>query len=392
MILILKIKKTKRKIVIINILLCLLFAACSSKIEKLNRQADEAINSVLEKYDYAGFAVVAVNENEIAYSNEFGLKNIETQEKIGKDDLFRIASISKTFTSTAIMQLYEQGKFNLDDDISDALGYSVRNPKFPDIKITYKMLLSHTSSLSDAEGYFDYDILKPEVNPNYANAYWDYAPGEKYNYCNLGFNLLGALVEIHSELRFDVYIRQNMLIPLGIIDAGFNVDSLDHSKFVKIYTRQDSVWVESADAYKSRSAEMENYALGKNAILFSPTGGMKISASNLAKWMLCRMNYGKFGDAQIIKEETSKLMFTPVAPTNGTSSYGLGIVISNDLVDGDTLIEHTGSAYGLTSAMFFNPDKKFGIVMITNGISPKNAEDKIIPNVLNAMYKVLVRE
>ncbi|MDR2125400.1 MAG: beta-lactamase family protein [Prevotellaceae bacterium] len=366
--------------------------SCNSKTETLNKQADEAIHRVLNNYDYTGLAVVVVSENRIAYSNEFGLKNIETQEKIGKNDLFRIASISKTFTSAAIMQLCEQGKFNLDDDISETLGYSVRNPKFPDAKITYKMLLSHTSSLSDAEGYFDYDILKPEINPNSANAYWDYAPGEKYNYCNLGFNLLGALVEIHSGLRFDTYVRKNLLIPLGIIDAGFNVDSLDNSKFVKIYTRQDSVWVESTDAYKSRSAEMKNYEIGKNTVLFSPTGGMKISAANLAKWMLCRMNYGKLGDAQIIKEETAKLMLTPVEPTNGTSSYGLGIMVSTDLVEGDTLAGHTGSAYGLISAMFFNADKKFGVVMITNGISPKNGKDEIISDIINAMYKVFTVE
>ncbi|MDR1197449.1 MAG: beta-lactamase family protein [Prevotellaceae bacterium] len=378
----------KKTVLIIIALTCLQFMACNSKVEKLSKQADTAINQVLDSYNCVGLAVAVVSENKIAYSNEFGLKNIETREKISKDDLFRIASISKTFTSAAIMQLCEQGKFNLNDDIGDALGYSVRNPNFPNVKITYGMLLSHTSSLSDAEGYFDYDILKPETNPNYENAYWNYAPGEKYNYCNLGFNLLGALVEIHSGLRFDVYIRQNLLIPLGITDAGFNIDSLENSKFVKIYTRQDSVWIESADAYKSRSAEMENYTLGKNTVLFSPTGGMKISAVNLAKWMLCRMNYGSLNNVKIIDEETSKLMFTPVEPTNGTSSYGLGIMVSKDLIEGDTLTGHTGSAYGLTSAMFFNPAEKFGVVMITNGSSPKNGQDKIIPDVINAMYKV----
>ncbi|MDR0420566.1 MAG: beta-lactamase family protein [Prevotellaceae bacterium] len=377
----------KRIILIITALICMQFVACNSKIEKLNKQANDAISQVLDNYDYVGLAVAVVNENKLVYSNEFGCKNMETQEQISKDDLFRIASISKTFTSTAIMQLYEQGKFNLDDDISDALGYSVRNPNFPNDKITYKMLLSHTSSLSDAEGYFNFDILKPEINPNYANAYWDYAPGEKYNYCNLGFNLLGALVEIHSGLRFDVYIRQNLLIPLGITDAGFNIDSLENSKFVKIYTRQDSAWVESTDAYKSRAAEMENYTLGKNAVLFSPTGGMKISATNLAKWMLCRMNYGSINNVKIIDEETSKLMFTPVEPTNGTSSYGLGITVSN-MVEGFTLTGHTGSAYGLLSAMFFNPNEKFGVVMITNGSAPKNGENKIISDIINAMYKV----
>ncbi|MDR3226091.1 MAG: beta-lactamase family protein [Prevotellaceae bacterium] len=379
----------KINLIIITVICCLSFAGCSAN---QNQQADEALNNVLNKYKYVGFAVAVVNDNKIIYSNEFGLKNLETQEKTAKDNLFRIASISKTFTSTAIMQLCEQGKFNLDDDISDALGYSVRNPKFPDAKITYKMLLSHTSSLSDAEGYFDYDILKPEINKNYGNAYWDYAPSEKYNYCNLGFNLLGALIEIHSGLRFDIYVRQNILLPLGINDAGFNIDSLDNTKFANIYTWQDSAWTESKDAYKSRAAEMENYTLGKNAILFSPTGGMKISAVNLAKWMLCRMNYGTLDGVQIISEKTSKQMFTPVEPTKGKSSYGLGIMVSTELVKGDTLVGHTGGAYGLTSAMFFNPDKKFGVVMITNGSTPINSEDKIIPDVVNAMYDVFKKK
>jgi CubicO group peptidase (beta-lactamase class C family) len=133
---------------------------------------------------------------------------------------------------------------------------------------------------------------------------------------------------------------------------------------------------------------MENYTLGKSTVLFSPTGGMKISALNLAKWMLCRMNYGSLNDVKIINEETAKQMFIPVELLKGESSYGLGIMISKDMVEGYTLVGHTGSAYGLTSAMFFNPDKKFGVVMITNGSSPKNGKDKIIPDVINAMHKV----
>jgi len=382
----------KKTIFFITGMICLFSIECSSKTAKLSQQADAAIDSVLNNYNYVGLAVAVVCNNQIVYSNEFGVKNIETREQINKDDLFRIASISKTFTAAAIMQLNEQGKFDLDDDISDALGYTVRNPRFPNERITYRMLLSHTSSLSDAEGYFNFDILKPEVNPNYANVYWDYAPSEQYNYCNLGFNLLGALVEIHSGTRFDIYIRKNILLPLGITEAGFNVDSLDNNKFVTLYDRRDSIWDESKDAYKSRADAMQNYILGKNTVLFSPTGGMKISATNLAKWMLCRMNYGTLDGTTIINEETSKLMFTPVRPTNGTSAYGFGIGVAKELVEGEILIGHTGSAYGLLSAMFFEPDKKFGVIIITNGASPKEGKNRIQADIINAMYQVFVNE
>lgn len=382
------------RIRIISFAVCCIAIVSCSKSGRFET-ADRALDAVLDNYRYVGLAVVVVKDNEVIYSSERGLKNIRTGEKIGKDDLFRIASISKTFTSTAIMQLYEQGCFDLDDDVSEALGYRVRNPAFPDAKITYRMLLSHTSSLSDAQGYFNYDILKPEYNPDYAKVYWDYAPGEKYNYCNLGFNLLGALVEIHSGERFDIYIRRHILLPLGINNAGFNVDSLDNSRFVSLYDRQDSVWIESEDAYQSRAAGMVNYEPGKDAILFSPTGGMKISATDLAKWMICRMNYGSLNGVRIISEASSKQMFTPVQPTKGESSYGLGLMVWNDLIEGETLIGHTGSAYGLLSTMFFDPVKKSGVVMICNGSAPINPEDSevnhIREDVVKALYGIATR-
>ncbi|MDR1782706.1 MAG: beta-lactamase family protein, partial [Dysgonamonadaceae bacterium] len=350
----------------------------------------KALSEVLDKYDYTGLAIAIVKDGKIVWSNEYGVKNLTTGKKIKKDDLFRIASISKTFTSSAIMQLYEKGKFALDDDISDALGFKVRNPRFPDAKITYRMLLSHTSSLSDAEGYFDYDVLKPDKNPNYAKAYWDYAPGGRYNYCNLGFNLLGALVEIHSGQRFDSYIRQNILLPLGIKDAGFCVDSLNAKKFVSLYNRENSQWIEQTEAYRSRADEMKNYVMGKNTVWFSPTGGMKISAVNLAKWMQCRMYYGTFNNKTVLKEETARLMLETVKPAEGKSSYGLGITHNDEYVAGERFYGHTGGAYGLLSAMFFIPEKKFGVAMMCSGSAAKEGQNRILADVIAAMYNVFM--
>jgi CubicO group peptidase (beta-lactamase class C family) len=389
----LKKNKMKKTNLFIALALCLFFTACCNKTENLHKKADAAIDSVLENYEYVGLAIMVVRDNQIVYSNQFGVRNIETQEKISPDDLFRIASISKTFTATAIMQLYEQGKFDLDDDISDALGYAVRNPRFPNEKITYRMLLSHTSSLSDAEGYFNFDILNPELNSNYANVFWDFAPGEEYRYCNLNFNLLGALVELHSGERFDNYIRQNLLLPLGMTGSGFNVDSLDNSKFVSLYMRRDGDWIEG-DAYASPSHRMENYVLGQTTVVFSPTGGLKTSSSELTKWMLCRMNFGTLDGVTIISEESARLMQTPVElKGGGTSSYGFGIGRATGFIEGETLFGHNGNAYGLLSGMFFEPDKKFGIVLLTSGSAPKEeGENTIIKDIISAVLQVFIKE
>ena len=134
-------------------------------------------------------------------------------------------------SATAIMQLIEQKKCHLDDDFSDLIGFKIRNPNFPDKKITLKMVLSHTSSINDKNGYFDLEVINPTQSKNYANSYSTYEPGTKYAYCNLNFNMIGAVIERLSGQRFDLYIKEHILNPLQLY-AGYCVDSLDKKKFL----------------------------------------------------------------------------------------------------------------------------------------------------------------
>lgn len=109
--------------------------------------------------------------------------------------------------------------------------------------------------------------------------------------------------------------------------------------------------------------------MGYSAPLFSPTGGIKISAPDLARYMIMHMNYGfdPHSGVRIISEENSKLMQTPVIETSDKDYYCLGLNRSTTILPGETMTGHTGSAYGLCSAMYFEPEKKFGIVVLSNG-------------------------
>lgn len=195
------------------LLVSLTLLSCSGRQA---RQADLCLQQIAQEVNAVGLSVAVISDNEIVYTGACGLKNIQTEEKLRPSDLMRIASISKSFTATAIMQLHEAGCFDLDDDIGVALGFPVRNPNHPDIPITYRMLLSHTSSLSDKGGYFTLDVIRPGITPDVSGSFNEYAPGTGYQYCNLGFNTLGVLIEIHSGERFDQYIRNNILDPLGL--------------------------------------------------------------------------------------------------------------------------------------------------------------------------------
>ena len=247
------------------------------------------------------------------------------------------------------------------------------------------MALSHTSSLNDSQGYLNLDLINPDKNPEWAKCYNDYAPGTKFNYCNLNFNLIGTIIEKKSGERFDRYVENHILKPMGLY-GGYCIDSLDSTRFVKLYEFQaaSKTFTEATSAYAPRRTEISNYVMGYSTPIFSPTGGMKISANDLARYMMMHMNYGKAENVELISKKSARLMQTPLSPDE---DYGLALRGSKMLIPNVPLIGHTGSAYGLYSTMFFEPKKKFGFVIITNGINATYTGD--FPDFSRAAINVL---
>ena len=354
--------------------------------------AEKAMDTVMQNHNIVGVSVAVVKHGAIVYTHSFGLKNIETNTPLADTDIFRIASISKSFSASSIMQLIEAGKLSLTDDVSNLLGFTVRNPKYPDIPITLKMILSHTSSVNDSQGYFTLDRINPAKNPDFAQCYNDYAPGQGYMYCNLNFNMVGTIIEKTSGERFDLYVKHHILDPLGLY-GGYCVDSLDKSRFVTLYEVDSATqkFVPAEEAYAARSEDLNNYVMGYSTPMFSPTGGMKISATDLAKWMMVHMNYGSLNGVRIMSRKHSKLMQTKISEEEG---YGMAIMNTDKMIYGKMLTGHTGSAYGLYSAMFFSHKEDFGIVAIINGCSPVYVDDfnDALRAVVNCMYNNVVKQ
>ena len=383
----------RKHILFLLLLAVVLLPACNGyDLKKRSARFEKEIAPFREKMENVGMSVVFVRENKIVYVHHFGVKNIDTQEPIDDETMFRIASISKSFTATSLMQLVEQGVVSLNTDVSELAGFPIRNPKFPDTVITLEMLMSHTSSLNDSEGYFTLDVINPESNPDYANCYNDYEPGKGYEYCNLNFNLCGTFLEKLSGERFDQYVVHHILNPLGLY-GGYCVDSLDTSRFASLY-QWDGERFECVDedAYDPRSERIANYRFGYDAPLFSPTGGMKLSAISLAKYMLMHMNYGITPDSiRIISEASSKNMQTP---RSDDEHYGLALWKTDLYSPGVVLTGHTGGAYGMRSAMFFDPEEKYGFVVISNGARDIEETDEanILIGTLSRMYTCFVGE
>lgn len=366
----------------------ILLLAASVTQAQLASNAEEEISAIMAKYEAIGLSVAVVKDSGIIYNRSFGLKDVAAGKQLENADIFRIASISKSFVATGLMQLVDAGKLSLEDDVGNLIGFRVRNPRFPDSVITLRMILSHTSSISDKNGYFTLDAFHPERNPDWANAYNDYAPGTDYQYCNLNFNLAGAILEKHAGERFDRYVQRHILQPLGLY-GGYNVDELDSNRFVTLYAYdgENKRFTASPAAYQSRADALEDYIPGYSTPVFSPTGGMKMSVTDLAGYMMMHMHYGKASGVRILSEKSSRTMQAVLTPKSG---YGLALRTIDDLIPGKAVTGHEGIAYGLYSAMYFQPQEKFGIVAITNGCDTGFTDD-VINDFLSAVYNCLYR-
>lgn len=363
--------------------------------------------------ELASLSVLAIRDGKIAYEGAFGRRRIGASPgqdvPATPDTLYRIASISKMVTTLGLMRLVEEGKFVLDADVSGYLGYTLRNPHFPDRPITLRHLLTHTSSLRDEAGYSFpaetslRDFLVPGGRLSGSGAMYasQAGPGDYFTYCNLGWGIIGTVMERATGERFDRLMGRLLLQPLGL-QAGYNPAALSPKALANLATlyRKRTVdteawdasgpWIAQADDYAIRPptspAGIDGHAAGANATPFSPTGGLRISARGLGAIMLMLMNGGMHEGRRILQAETLERMFARQWTADGKggngdtlrgffNAWGLGNAQFPDqpglrLVEGGfDAVGHLGDAYGLRSVFAADLKRRNGLVVLVGGTS-----------------------
>lgn len=371
---------------------CTLFGK-SDSLESPNAIFERQVDTIMRKYKGIGLSVVLVKDNRIDFSKSFGYNpdysNPNSRDTIRSTDVSWIASISKTFIATAIMQLEEKGRLSLDDDVNKYLDFRVSNPYYPDIPITIRMLMCHISSLDGEKVCNNFDLLSPQLNPEYKSFYTDYAPGTNYSYCNIGYNLLGAVIEKVSDQRFDDYISESIMKPLGLY-GGYDVTKLDKSRFVwpRYYNSKTKTFLNLKSVYNINNDKLNDYVLGYSTPCLYPPGGMIISALDLAKFMLVHMNIGEYGGVRIISAESEKEM----RRSQNGKNYGLALAHYAYIISGVELLGMTGGSKGFHTAMFFHPTEKYGFIVICNGCTSKTINGiQMNQEVVREMYNCFIR-
>lgn len=361
---------------------------------KSNMEAE--ILDVMERYQTIGLSVAVVKDNRLVFHHTYGYNphysDTTLRMAIPTDGVYVIQSISKSFIATAIMQLVERRKLKLDGDVNNYLGFRVRNPHFPNVPITVRMLLNQRSSINDKYYGWTFDQINPKKGVNWKECYNNYQPGTKFSYCNLNYNLLGAIIENVTGEKFFDYIDEHIVNPMGLY-ASFNLLNIDSTKLVRAleYDNKSKKYIKDPYIYNylHYESKLKDYRLGSSSTAsFSPSGGMKISAVDLAKYMIMHMNYGKFNGRRIIRKKSENEMQRSQGEDESStayfSQYGLSFSRWPRIVDGESFVGITGSAHGVHSAMYFNPNKKFGFVVLCNGCT---ADVKMKDSIVRVLYE-----
>ena len=348
-------------------------------LQSMNGQMQQAIERIAGEYGLMGLSVVAVCDGKITGEWYTGLRDYDRNLPVDENTKYRIASISKLVMTTAMMKLCDQKRLDLDADAGDYLGFRLRNPNHPEKPVTVRMLLLHTGSLNEGSGYdpFLMATYNNVGNPPsfselfapggkyYTDDMWrKEAPGEYYTYCNANFGLAGTIIERITGQRFEEYIQQTLFIPLGISGSYIAEGVTDINNLAVIYGREDGKWIPGTDDYKgmmSSPRDFSGYVTGTNGAVFSPQGGLRISAAELARIMILHMNKGKYEGKRIISGKSIRLMHraqfitTPANSDNEgvrAGNRGLSVQILTGSASGSILPEgshflgHSGSAYG----------------------------------------------
>ncbi|MFN0203363.1 MAG: serine hydrolase domain-containing protein [Bacteroidia bacterium] len=313
--------------------------------KKLFAEFDKMLSEQYKTNETGATALVARN-GKIIFHKAFGMANLEYNIPMKVDNVFRIGSITKPFTAIAILQLMEQGKLSLYDDITKFIVDYPTNGH----KITIEHLLTHTSGIPDfpsMKGYEKIETLNmtpSELIDFFKNKPMEFAPGTKWSYSNSGYFLLGYIIEIVSGKTYPQYVEENFFKPLGMTNSLFGSDT-------KIVKNRAGAYVKDSTGFVNAPYLNMNQAYSSGAI--------QSTVEDLFLW------YKAVHAFKLVKKESLDKAFSNHKLTNGTETdYGYGWILRD--IQGSPTIGHSGSIDGFISQSIYLPREDVFVAVFSN--------------------------
>ena len=341
---------------IIAVAFCAVFA-CSSQAQEnklapeKRTQIEAAVSAFMSSTHVPGVSVAVVENGEYEWGGGFGLADIEENAPASEHTLYRLASISKSLTATAAMQLWERRQLDLDAPVQKYCPSFPQKPR----PITTRQVMGHlagirhykTGSQDDPEvgntkhfenpiqgglDFFKNDALLSE-------------PGKQFHYSTHGYTLVGCVIEGASGAKYVDFVRQNVFAPAGMEQTQVDDRFATIPYRTRFYQKAESAKVQNADFLDS------SYKI--------PGGGWLSSAEDMARFEVAILN------DKLVRRATRDLMWTALKPSDGSKDeYGLGW--GNGSEDGIASVGHTGGQQGTSTAFTIAPAQRAGVVVLTN--------------------------
>lgn len=326
--------------------------------------SQENADAVCKKYGAVNVQAAVLENGKIIATYTYGYADKSKKTPVTDSGKIRVASLSKLLTFSVCMALCDAGVLDLDADISKYMGFTVRNPSYPEDAITLRMLMTHTASIRDGTSFntslsnSSATAMKTLLTGS-SNYYSWIRPGSVTVYSNFGAAIVGSVCEMVTQKRFSELADTYIIDPLGM-DAAYVAADLADPVFLNLYSGGYLSW--SADSYKKAAFHT---TLGQTCHLVQ--GNLLCSASDYAKLMALLLNGGRTQDGKQLLTQKSVNEMLKIQFADNNESIGFGTYILDTLFDGIHSYTHTGSAYGFYGAYAMDKEYKNGVVVLTSG-------------------------
>jgi D-alanyl-D-alanine carboxypeptidase len=306
-------------------------------------KVDDYLGAQMRDHRIPGLAIEVIQKGKTVKTAAYGLANVELNVPVKPETVFEIGSISKQFTSAGILLLQQDGKLSVSDPVTKYL----KDAPSSWTNITLRHLLSHTSGLKSYTGLDGFEYKRHLTQKQFIEAIEkeprEFAPGEKFKYCNTGFNLLGFVIENVSEKNYWQFMRERVFGPVGMTLTTDRNPGVIITNRADGYEQTNHVWI-------NRDYDLTD--------IFS-AGAIVSTVGDLAKWDLA------LNGEKLLNADTKRQMWTPVKLNSGKATgYGFGWFL--DSVEGHKNIGHGGATSGFSATNQRFPDEDLMVIILTN--------------------------
>ena len=357
-------------------------ATTVAKIEAL-------VEQTMQKYSIPGFALGIVKDGHPIYAKGFGVAEVGSDRPVTSRSIFHTASVNKTVVATAIMQLAEAGKIDLDGLVTDYLPYfSMADKRYANI--TVRQVLSHRAGIPNVDNAtleaefraprYD-DAALEEYVRGLSDSYLLFAPGEGFSYSCPGFDVLGDVIAKASGQSFEEYVQDHVFSPLAMGDTTALLDEVDPEMLVSPHVYDEDGRVVKNDYFPYTRVH-------------GPCNNLYTSVDDLSRLVLAHLNRGELDGTRILSAAAYDEMWTPYSETGWAegfgpiwTSYGLGWFIGEE--GGHAVYSHMGGDEGFQALILLVPDEGLGIVSMVNLLDLEEMEFHT-NNITDAVMKMLL--